>query len=75
MGEVRLPAELRLRDVETTLDGVVTGGRALTRFLPQGYSTPTWIHLEDPDGNPYTVVVHPLLGRGEIFDERIDADD
>ena len=74
MGEVRLPAELRFRDVETTLDGVVSDGRALTRFLPQGYSTPTWIHLEDRDGEPYTLVVHPLLGRAEIFDEYIEGE-
>ena len=74
MPEVKLPAELRFRDVETILDGVVTSGRALTRFLPQGYSTPTWIHLEDNHGDPYTVVVHPLLGRAEIFDERIEGE-
>lgn len=72
--EVKLPVGLRFRDVETSLDGMVTDGRALTRFLPQGYSTPTWIHLEDTHGNPYTVVVHPLLGRAEIFSEHIEAE-
>ena len=71
---MKLPEELRFRDVETTLDGLVSSGRALTRFLPQGYSTPTWVHLEDPDGEPYTLIVHPLLGRAEIFDEYIEGE-
>lgn len=69
----RLPEGLRFQDVETTLDGVVSRGRALTRFLPQGYATPTWVHLEDDDGGQYTVEVHPLMGRAEILDERVDA--
>ena len=73
--EVALARELRFQDVETDLDGLVDRGRALTRFLPQGYATPTWVHLTDPEGDvQYTLVVHPLLGRAEIFDERIAAD-
>lgn len=70
----RLPAGLRFEDVETALDGVVSRGRALTRFLPQGYATPTWVHLEDEDGGQYTVRVYPLMGRAEILDERVDGE-
>ncbi len=69
----RLPQGLRFRDVETLLEGTVTRGRALTRFLPQGYATPTWIHLEDEKGREYTVVVHPLLGRARIVEGRVEA--
>lgn len=58
-------------DVETTLDGLVSRGRALTRFVPQGHATPTWVHLEDQAGRTYTVVVRPLLGRAEIRDGRV----
>ncbi|GAB4277163.1 MAG: hypothetical protein Kow0092_32960 [Deferrisomatales bacterium] len=68
-----LPEGLRFRDVETALEGRVTEGRALTRFLPQGFATATWIHLEDDEGAAYTVVVHPLLGRAEVQEGRIDA--
>ena len=69
-----LPQELRFRDVETPLDGVVSDGRALTRFLPQGYATPTLIHLEDDEGAVFTVEVRPVLGRAEVFDERVEWD-
>jgi hypothetical protein len=69
----RLPEGLRFRDVETSLEGLVTHERALTRFLPQGYATPTWVHLADEDDEEYTVVVHPILGRAEVFHERIEA--
>lgn len=72
--ETRLPEGLRFQDVETSLDGMVNRGRALTRFLPQGYATPTWVHLEDDRGEQYTVRIHPLLGRVEILDGRIEAD-
>ncbi len=49
-------------------------GRALTHFLPQGYATPTWVHLEDDEGNRYTVVIRSLPGQVEIFDDRVDPD-
>jgi len=68
----RLPEGLRFRDVETDLSGMerVSDGRALTPFLPQGYAIPTMIHLEDDDGNEYTIEIHPLLGRAEVLDGR-----
>ncbi len=69
----RLPDGMRFRDVETGLEGLVTDGRALTRFLPQGFATPTWVHLEVGDGRQITVVVHPMLGRAEILEGRVEA--
>jgi general secretion pathway protein H len=70
----RLPNELRFQDVETAEhnEGIATRGRALTMFVPQGYATPTWVHLQDDAGAQYTVVVHPLLGRAEILDGRVE---
>lgn len=69
-----LPKTLRFQDVETLLEGVVTRDRALTRFLPQGYATPTWVHLETEGGTPYTVVVHPILGRAEVVEGRLEPE-
>lgn len=69
----RLPEGLRFRDVETALEGTVSQGRALTRFLPQGYATPTWVHLELGEGREVTLVVHPMLGRAEIVEGRIEG--
>ncbi|WP_025323925.1 hypothetical protein [Deferrisoma camini] len=69
----RLPEGVRFRDVQTALEGTVSSGRALTRFLPQGYATPTWIHLEIGDDQEMTVVVHPLLGRAEILEGRVEG--
>jgi len=70
----RLPDGLRFQDVETAEhnEGQETRGRKLTMFVPQGYATPTWVHLEGDDGEQYTVVVHPLLGRAEILDGRVE---
>lgn len=71
---MRLPEGLRLREVETTLEGLVREGRALTHFLPQGYATPSWVHLEDEDGNEYTVVIRALPGQVGIYDGRVDPE-
>ncbi|MHB8764802.1 MAG: hypothetical protein ACYDA8_10790 [Deferrisomatales bacterium] len=68
---VKFPEGLRLREVETSLDGLVSRDRALTRFVPQGYATPTWVYLEDDQGREFTLVVRPLLGRAEVHDGRI----
>jgi general secretion pathway protein H len=75
--ETHLPEGLRFRDVEVPhLEGAafVDPDRPYTPFLPQGYAHPTWIHLEDEDGDSYTIVVHPLLGRAEILDGRVEAE-
>jgi hypothetical protein len=75
VSEIKLPEGLRFVDVETSLEGLVTQERALTRFLPQGWATPTWIHLEDDDERKYTLIVHPLTGRAKIRDGRIGSRD
>jgi hypothetical protein len=60
-------------DVETSLEGRITEERAFTRFLPQGYATPTWIHVADEEGeNTYTLIIHPLTGKTEIRDGRVE---
>ncbi|GAB6063672.1 hypothetical protein [Deferrisoma palaeochoriense] len=69
----RLPEGVRFRDVETALEGAVSQGRALTRFLPQGYATPTWVHLEIGEDREVTLVVHPMLGRAEIVEGRVEG--
>lgn len=65
-GEVHLPKGLRLRAVWTSLDGLVTEGEARTRFRPQGDATHTYIHLEDDDGQEYTIEVRPFLGKARL---------
>ncbi len=45
---------------------------AMTRFLPQGYSTPTWIHLIEQEEQLYTILINPLTGRTEIHDGRVE---
>ncbi len=73
--EVTLPEGLRILDVETTLEGRVADERAMTRFLPQGFSTPTWVHIEDEASDKlYTLVVHPLTGKAEILDGRVEME-
>ncbi len=76
MKETVLPEGLRFQDVESVLPGIerVSRGRSYTAFLPQGYASHTLIHLEDDEGQEYTLEVHPLLGRAEIFDERIEME-
>lgn len=70
VGETLLPEGLVFVDVETSLDGLVSEERAMTRFVPQGYATPTWIHLADDD-RQYTLIVNPITGATEIRDGRI----
>ena len=72
--ETELPEGLRFVDVETTLDGLVAEGRAMTRFVPQGYATPTWIHLADEEDKLYTLIINPLTGVTEIRDGRVQME-
>ena len=71
--EAALPEGLRFSDVETSLEGRVAEEFAYTRYLPQGYATPTWIHIVDEEGDEsYTLIVNPLDGRTEIRDGRVE---
>ena len=73
--ERTLPEGLRFKDIETALEGRVSDGVAMTRYVPQGYATPTWIHLEEDDGETsWTLIVHPLTGRTEIIDGRVEME-
>jgi len=74
VGEIRLPEGLRFVDVETSLDGRVAEVRAMTRFVPQGYATPTWIHIADEEEKEYTLIVNPLNGVTEIRDGRVQME-
>jgi len=66
---------MRFVDIETALEGRVTGGVAMTRYVPQGYATPTWIHIEEVDEERvWTLIVHPLTGRTEIVDGRVEME-
>lgn len=71
IAETVLPEGLRFVDVETSLDGLVYEEKAMTRFVPQGYATPTWIHIADEEDRVYTLIVNPLTGVTEIRDGRI----
>lgn len=75
LDKVTLPDGLKIVDVETSLDGLVTQERALTRYLPQGWASPTWIHLKDDNDKEYTLIVHPLTGRAKIRDGRVRMGD
>ena len=70
--ETFLPEGLVIVDIETSLEGRITGDTAMTLFIPQGYATPTWVHLQYNEEQDYTLIVHPLTGRTEIHDERVE---
>lgn len=74
VGEVKLPDGLKFTDIETALEGRVADEQAMTRFVPQGYATPTWIHVNDEDERDFTLIVNPLTGVTEIRDGRVEME-
>jgi len=74
VAETVLPEGMRFVDVETSLDGRVSDERAMTRFVPQGYATPTWVHIVDAENREFTLIVNPLTGVTEIRDGRVEME-
>ena len=73
VSEATLPDGLRFTDIENSLEGRVSEGRAYTLFLPQGYATPTWIHIAGEDvEESYTLIISPLTGNTEIRNGRVE---
>ena len=65
--------KLRIRSVYTPrLADPVTSGRAYLYFYPLGQTEPAIITLSDDSGeNVYSLVVHPITGRVQIFNREI----
>jgi general secretion pathway protein H len=65
--------KLRIRSVYTPrLTDPVTSGRAYLYFYPLGQTEPAIITLSDDSGeNIYSLVVHPITGRVQIFNREI----
>ncbi|TLN15744.1 hypothetical protein FDZ71_07125 [bacterium] len=69
--ETALPEDMRFLEIETPADKSADDQKPMTLFVPQGYSTPTWIHIGVGDEKEeYTLIVNPLTGRTEIKDGR-----
>src|SRR5579871_164917 len=57
----------RVRDVLTRRQREpYTEGKAYLYFFPDGHTERAVIHLEDTDGDVYTLLIHPLTGRVEL---------
>ena len=71
----KLPAQIKVVSVQTADDPKpITKGEASIYFFPQGHTQRTHIQVEDiehPD-NAFTIVVHPLTGRVEIKEGKVD---
>ena len=65
-GPVKLPPDVRLRDVTVEGQGTVTRGTVDCNFYPEGYVDATVIHLADPAGSVFTLSFQPLTGRVSI---------
>jgi general secretion pathway protein H len=77
----KLPAQIKVVSVQTADDPKpITAGEASIYFFPQGHTQRAHIQVEDiehPD-NSFTIVVHPLTGRVEIKEGKVNlgvADD
>ena len=67
-----LPAGIMFEDVVTIHAGKIDEGVTFTQFFPNGYAERTVIHLKDAYETQYSLVIHPLTGRVEVFDRYID---
>jgi general secretion pathway protein H len=53
-------------------DEPVTQGRAYLYFYPEGMTERAIIHLTDTSDGVYSLVVHPLTGRVQVFNWRVE---
>jgi prepilin-type N-terminal cleavage/methylation domain-containing protein len=63
---VKLPDQVRIRDVTVEGIGTLSRGTVATQFYPEGYVDATLIHLIDNKGRIMTLRIDPLTGRVNI---------
>lgn len=68
---VNLGTNIYFKDIETTyLPTKIQGGKAYTYFFPNGFATPTMIHLTDEDDEiQYSLEVLAFSGRVRIYND------
>lgn len=77
----KLPKQIKVVSVQTADDPKpITKGEASIYFFPQGHTQRAHIQVEDLDhpDNAFTIVIHPLTGRVEVKEGKVDlgiADD
>jgi prepilin-type N-terminal cleavage/methylation domain-containing protein len=71
-----LPSGLEFKKVEfANQKDPVIKGKAYVYYLPEGLVTEAAIHLHFGDLLKWTLAIHPLTGRVDIFDKEISLED
>lgn len=69
---VRLPRGLFFGGVEFgSKEKEITSGTAYVHFFPQGLAEEVAIHLTDRKTLNWTITIHPLTGRAEIYERKV----
>ena len=67
----RLPADVRIQDVEIPDSGKVSSGSADISFSIRGYSSKAIIHLQGKGGSPVSLLIEPFMPGVSYFARRI----
>ena len=71
-----LPEGLFFKSVEfSATDNAVEEGRAYIYYLPEGLVTEAAIHIHFEESLKWTLAIHPLTGKVDIFDKDISLDE
>jgi type II secretory pathway pseudopilin PulG len=67
-----LPEAVRLLDIVSPDGEKTQEGEAMTHFHPTGLAEPSMIHLEADSGQKATLVIEPLAGTVQVFDDYVE---
>lgn len=66
---------IRIARVYTAGGDVINDGLAAINYFPTGWQDPVVIHLEDEDGEVFSLITEPLTGRVKLLSEEYIPDD
>ena len=66
----KLPASMKIRDVEYPNDKIVSFGQTVIFFYPKGYSDQAVIHLENGE-KQLSIRIEPFLSTVKLFEEYV----
>lgn len=69
-----LPDKIRIKDVTTETRFLVTEGKVMTRFYPQGSADRTTIHLTNGQKD-FTLILMPFSGKVRILEGYIETEE
>lgn len=72
---IKIPEGIQIEDIHFKDSEKIFTGEAIIRFTKKGYNRFTLIHIRSKEGEKFTFLIRPFLGRVKLIEDYADFDE